>query len=100
MPVDQQTGVRLYQFIVDQLEDRRREHYPAGREAYEADWTAAHDLEKDFAEAVHAGDLATAEQLLQQLTAMAAPWQDHPHHPDNYTDGGRQPAGTVRGSRP
>ncbi|MFD8413956.1 hypothetical protein ACFV2Q_19725 [Streptomyces sp. NPDC059650] len=91
MPLDQQTGVRAYQFIVDRLEDRRREHYPAGREAYEADWTAAHDLEKDFAEAVHAGDLPTAEQLLQQLMDVAAAWQSHPDHPDNRPEGGSRP---------
>ncbi|MGY4963539.1 hypothetical protein [Streptomyces sp. 900105245] len=98
MPLDQQTGVRAYQFIVDRLEDRRREHYPAGREAYEADWTVAHDLEKDFAEAVHAGDLATAERLLQQLMDMAAPWCDHPHHPANQARNGEADP-TVPGTR-
>ncbi|WP_435260591.1 hypothetical protein [Streptomyces sp. 1222.5] len=71
MTLDLQTGVRIYQFIADRLEERRREQYPDGREAYEADWSAAHDLEKDFAEAVHADDLA---QLLEELADMAAPW--------------------------
>src|SRR5690606_13344611 len=64
MLLDQQIGVRVYQFIVDRLEERRRDKYPNGREEYEADWTAAHNLEKDFATAVHAANLATAEQLL------------------------------------
>ncbi|MFE0857265.1 hypothetical protein [Streptomyces mutabilis] len=68
MPVDLQTGVRTYQFVVDRLEERRGEQYPAGRDKYEADWTAAHDLEKTFAEAVNANDLATAESLLQEIT--------------------------------
>ncbi|RSS79856.1 hypothetical protein EF919_40935 [Streptomyces sp. WAC02707] len=99
MPLDQQTGVRVYQFIVDRLEDRRHEHYPAGREAYEADWTAAHDLEKDFAQAVHADDPATAEQLLQQLMDMAAPWCNHPHHPANQTRDKHQADPTVPGAR-
>ncbi|MGV2920858.1 hypothetical protein [Streptomyces alfalfae] len=44
MLLDSQTGVGVYQFIVDRLEDRRREEYPDGREAYEDNWTAAHDL--------------------------------------------------------
>lgn len=100
MSLDQQTGVRVYQFIVDRLEDRRREQYPDGREAYEADWTAAHDLEKDVAEAVHADDPGTAERLLQELNGMAAQWRCHPHHPDNRTEDGSQPDGTALGSRP
>jgi hypothetical protein len=75
MPLDQQTGVRVYQFIVDRLEDRRREQYPDGREAYEADWSAAQDLEKDFAAAVHADDLAAAEQLPAPRNAEAAATQ-------------------------
>jgi hypothetical protein len=83
MPLDPQTGVRVYQFLVDRLEDRRREQYPDGREAYEADWTAAHDPEKSYAEAVHADDLATAERHLHELTDMAAPWRDH--HPANHS---------------
>ncbi|MDH6545938.1 hypothetical protein M2162_000035 [Streptomyces sp. SAI-041] len=57
---------RVYQFIVDRLQDRRREPYSDGREAYETDRNAAHDLEKHFTEAVHADDLGTAEQLAQQ----------------------------------
>ncbi|MBX7554420.1 hypothetical protein K1Y78_42425 [Streptomyces sp. tea 10] len=100
MPLDPQTGVRVYQFIVDRLDDRRREQYPDGREAYEDEWTAAHDLEKAFAEAVHADDSGTAEHLLQELRNMAAPWQNHPHHPDNHTDGRRQPDDTVPGNQP
>ncbi|MGD1220492.1 hypothetical protein AB9Q10_18920 [Streptomyces krungchingensis] len=99
MPLDPQTGVRLYQFIVDRLEDRRREQYPTGREAYEADWTAAHDLEKNFAEAVHAEDLATAEQLLRKLMDMAARWPDHPHHPANQAPDRHQGDPTVPGTR-
>jgi hypothetical protein len=35
-----QTGVAIYQFIVDRLEDRRCEQYPDGRQVYEEDWTA------------------------------------------------------------
>ncbi|MET7297104.1 hypothetical protein ABZS79_34285 [Streptomyces griseoloalbus] len=99
MPLDQQTGVRLYQFIVDRLEERRREQYPNGRDEYEADWTAAHDLEKDFATAVHADDLATAEQLLQELIDMSAPWRSHPQHPDSHTEDGSQPDNAVLGNR-
>ncbi|MBQ0972801.1 hypothetical protein KBZ00_16865 [Streptomyces sp. RK31] len=76
MPVDLQTGVRTYQFVVDRLEERRGEQYPAGREEYEADWTAAHDLEKTFAEAINGNDLATAESLLQELMNLAEPWRD------------------------
>ncbi|MDH6604615.1 hypothetical protein M2164_000250 [Streptomyces sp. SAI-208] len=57
---------RVYQFIVDRLKDRRREPYSDGREAYETDRNAAHDLEKHSTEAVHADDLGTAEQLAQQ----------------------------------
>ncbi|MFF6979305.1 hypothetical protein ACFZAV_16520 [Streptomyces sp. NPDC008343] len=99
MPLDPQTGVRVYQFIADRLDDRRREHYPNGREEYEADWTAAHDLEKDFATAVHGDDLATAERLLQELMDMAAPWRDHPHHPANHACDGHQADLTVPGAR-
>ncbi|EDY52704.1 hypothetical protein [Streptomyces clavuligerus] len=83
MLLDPQTGVSVYQFVVDRLEDRRREQYPEGSEAYSADWAAAHALEKDFAEAIHSDDRPTAHQLLQQLLDMAAPWRDHPHHPSN-----------------
>lgn len=97
MPVDQQTGVRLYQFVVDRLEGRRGEQYPAGRQEYEADWTAAHDLEKTYAEAVHANALATAESLLQKLRNVAEQWRDHPDHPDNDDD--RQPEEAVLGNR-
>ncbi len=100
MPLDLQTGVRVYQFVADRLDDRRRDQYPDGREEYETDWAAAHDLEKAFAEAVHAHESSAAEHLLQQLRDMAAPWRNHPHHPDNDTDGGHQPDGTVRDSRP
>ncbi|MEU0665248.1 hypothetical protein ABZ508_13710 [Streptomyces lavendulocolor] len=99
MLLDQQTGVRVYQFIVDRLEERRREQYPNGREEYEADWTAAHNLEKDFATAVHAADLVTAEQLLQELNRMAALWRDHPHHPAGHALDGRQADATVPDSR-
>ncbi|NBM21032.1 hypothetical protein [Streptomyces sp. GC420] len=99
MPLDPQTGVRVYQFIVDRLEERRREQYPNGREAYEADWSAAHDLEKDFAEAVHADDLAKAEQILEELTDMAAPWCDHPHHPANQAPDEHQADPMVPGTR-
>ncbi|MEU2357748.1 hypothetical protein ABZ599_33050 [Streptomyces misionensis] len=97
MPVDLQTGVRVYQFVVDRLEKRRCEQYPAGREEYEADWTAAHDLEKTFAEAINASDLATAESLLQELMNMAEPWRDHPDHPDNHDE--HEPDDAVPGSR-
>ncbi|MGC0379830.1 hypothetical protein [Streptomyces sp. SAI-129] len=100
MPLDPQTGVRVYQFIADRLDDRRREHYPAGREEYEADWAAAHDLEKAFAEAVHADDPGTAEGLLQELNGMAAQWRCHPHHPDNHSEDGRQPDDTEMDSQP
>ncbi|MEU4110938.1 hypothetical protein [Streptomyces sp. NPDC027717] len=100
MLLDLQTGVRAYQFVVDRLDDRRREQYPEGRQAYEDDWTAAHDLEKSYAEAVHAQDHDTAEHLLQKLMSLAAPWRNHPHHPDNDTEGGRQSDGTVPGGRP
>lgn len=99
MPLDPQPGVRVYQFVADRLDDRRREQYPNGREEYEADWTAAHDLEKDFATAVHGDDLATAEQLLQELMDMAAPWRDHPHHPANHAGNGHQADLTVPGTR-
>ncbi|MBT1188215.1 hypothetical protein HET69_30625 [Streptomyces sp. CJ_13] len=99
MLLDQQTGVRVYQFIVDRLDDRRREQYPDGRESYEDDWSAAHDLEKSYAEAVQAQDPDTAERLLQELMSMAAPWRNHPHHPDNDTDSGRQPGDAVPGAR-
>ncbi|MEV6581350.1 hypothetical protein AB0M92_24675 [Streptomyces sp. NPDC051582] len=95
MLLDPQTGVRAYQFIVDRLDDRRREQYPDGRETYEDDWTAAHALEKSYAEAVHAQDPDTAEHLLQELMTMAAQWRNHPHHPDNDTEGGHQPDDTV-----
>ncbi|MFE2271422.1 hypothetical protein ACFXB4_19515 [Streptomyces lavendulae] len=95
MPLDPQTGVRVYQFIVDRLEDRRREQYPEGREAYEDDWTAAHDLEKSYAEAVQADDPDTAERLLRELMNMAAPWQNHPHHPASHTDDRSQPDDAV-----
>ncbi|MFE9138040.1 hypothetical protein [Streptomyces sp. NPDC007355] len=90
MPLEPQTGVAVYQFIVDRLEGRRREQYPDDRQAYERDWTAAHDLDKAFAEAVHAGDLATAQQLLRKLNDMAAPWSDHPHHPAHDAGHGHQ----------
>lgn len=100
MPLDLQTGVRVYQFVADRLDDRRRAQYPDGREEYETDWAAAHDLEKAFSEAVHADDSGTAEHLLQQLRDMAAPWQDHPHHPDNHTDDGRLPDDIAPGSQP
>ncbi|MFI6113200.1 hypothetical protein [Kitasatospora sp. NPDC051164] len=99
MLLDPQTGVRAYQFIVDRLDDRRREQYPDGRETYEDDWTAAHALEKSYAEAVYAQDPDTAEHLLQELMTMAAPWRNHPHHPDNDTEGGHQPDDAVPGSR-
>lgn len=94
MPVDLQAGVRTYQFVVDRLEERRGEQYPAGREEYEAAWTAAHDLEKTFAEAVNVNDLATAESLLQELTNLAEPWRDHP---DNHDE--RQPYDAVLGNK-
>ena len=57
-----------------------------------ADWTAARDLEKAFAEAVHADDPSRAADLLTKLTSMADPWKDHPHYPASAT------APTVRGS--
>ncbi|MET7608315.1 hypothetical protein [Streptomyces avermitilis] len=98
MLLDPQTGVRVYQFVVDRLDDRRREQYPDGREVYEADWTAVHDLEKAFAEVVHANDLVTAERHLQELTGMAAPWRDHPHHPANRSGDAHQ-ADPVPGAR-
>ncbi|MER6195974.1 hypothetical protein ACFV0H_06775 [Streptomyces erythrochromogenes] len=91
MSLDLQTGVRVYQFVADRLDDQRRDQYPDGREEYETDWTTAHDLEKAFAEAVHAREFGTAEQFLQQLRGMAAAWQDHPHHPDNHSVGGSLP---------
>ncbi|MFJ3946297.1 hypothetical protein [Streptomyces griseoaurantiacus] len=86
MPLDPQIGVRVYQFIVDRLEERRREQHPHGHAAYADDWTAAHDLEKDFATAVHAHDSGTAERLLHELWDMAAQWRDHPQHPADLTD--------------
>lgn len=85
MPLDPQTGVRVYQFIVDRLEERRRKQYPHGREEYMHDRTAARGLEKDFATAVRAQDSGTAERLLQELWDMAAQWRDHPHHPAGHT---------------
>ncbi|MFF4934549.1 hypothetical protein ACFY2H_37570 [Streptomyces griseofuscus] len=100
MPLDVQTGVRVYQFIVDRLEDRRREQYPHGREAYVENWTTAHDLEKDFATAVRAHDSGTAERLLQKLMGMAAQWRDHPHHPGNHTHDGHQFDHAVLETRP
>jgi hypothetical protein len=100
MPLNPQTGVRVYQFIVDRLEERRREQYPGGHQAYLDDWTAAHDLDKAFAEAVHAQEHGTAERLLQELMSMAAPWQSHPHHPANHTHDGNRSDLTVPGSRP
>lgn len=99
MSLDLQAGVRVYQFVVDRLDDRRREQYPDGREEYETDWSAAHGLEKAFAEAVYADDSDASEHLLQKLRTMAAPWQHHPHHPDHHADGGRQPEDTVPGSQ-
>lgn len=55
-PLAAQTGVSVYQFIVDRIEEQRREEYPRGHEAYLDARTTAHDLEKDFAEAVRADE--------------------------------------------
>ncbi|MEU5137711.1 hypothetical protein [Streptomyces californicus] len=90
MHVDPQTGVAFYQFVIDRLDDRRRQLYPKGGEEYAAAWAAAHGLEKEFATAVHADELMTAEQLLQELVDMAAPWREHPHYPANQAGEGAQ----------
>ncbi|MFJ6438721.1 hypothetical protein [Streptomyces sp. NPDC091416] len=95
-----QSGVRVYQFIVDRLDERRRERHPAGREEYEADWLAAHELEQALAEAGHAGDVVMAESLLHHLMDVAAQWQDHPHHPDNDVDDRHELGDVTLGTRP
>ncbi|MEU2770666.1 MULTISPECIES: hypothetical protein [Streptomyces] len=99
MLLDSQTGVGVYQFIVDRLEDRRREEYPDGREAYEDNWTAAQDLEKAYAEAVHTDAPDTAGRLFHELMNMADRWPDHPHHPAKHTRDGHQPRNAEPGSR-
>ncbi len=77
-----QTGVLLYGFLADRLDERMRAQYPDGRAAYRDDWQAAHDLAHAHADAVSAGDDEWAAEYLQGLRAMAVDWDDHPDHPD------------------
>ncbi|WP_086708924.1 hypothetical protein [Streptomyces antimycoticus] len=79
--MDLQTGVRIYQFVRDRLDDRRDEQHPHGHDAYVKAWRKAHDLDKDYSTAVHRGDGAEAERILRELEEMADEWKDHPDHP-------------------
>ncbi|MFJ8752212.1 hypothetical protein ACIREO_23190 [Streptomyces sp. NPDC102441] len=78
---DLPTGVRIYQFISDRLEDRRIEQHPHGAQEYADTWRTAHDLDKDYANAVHGGDQDQAAHILRKLTEMADVWTSHPDHP-------------------
>ncbi|MFE7443787.1 hypothetical protein ACFU7X_25440 [Streptomyces chartreusis] len=79
--MDLQTGVRIYQFVRDRLDDQRQEQHPHGHEAYTDAWRKAHDLDKDYASAVYSGDQEEAERILRELTEMADEWGSHPDYP-------------------
>lgn len=81
--MDLQTGVRIYQFIRDRLDDRRDEQHPHSHQAYVDAWRRAHDLDKDYANAVHGDDQDEAERILGELTEMADEWKDHPDYPSD-----------------
>ncbi|WP_030775551.1 hypothetical protein [Streptomyces sp. NRRL F-2664] len=59
-----QTGVKIYQFVRDRLDDQRNEQHPHGHEAYVHAWRKAHDLDKEHANAVAADNTAEAERVL------------------------------------
>ncbi|MEV5774214.1 hypothetical protein AB0L49_23640 [Streptomyces antimycoticus] len=80
-PMDLQTGLRLYQFVRDRIDDRRDEQHPHGHDAYVEAWRKAHDLDKEYSTAVYRGDQAEAECILRKLTNMANEWRDHPDYP-------------------
>lgn len=80
-PMDLPTGVRIYQFVRDRLDDQREEQHPHGHQAYMDSWRKAHDLDKDFASAVYGDDQEKAERILRELTEMADEWRGHPDYP-------------------
>ena len=76
-----QTGVRIYQFVRDRLEDQRDEQHPHGHEAYVDARLKAASLSQDHANAVASEDTAEAERVLQELYEMADEWKHHPDYP-------------------
>jgi hypothetical protein len=56
-------------------------------------------VEVQVVNVVDADDLTTAEQPLEELTDMAAPWCDHPHHPANQARDGHQADPTIPDTR-
>lgn len=79
--MDLQTGVRIYQFVRDRLDDQRDEQHPHGHEEYVDAWRKAAGLSQDHATAVQNGDTDEAERVLQELYAMADEWKHHPDYP-------------------
>lgn len=79
--MDLQTGVRIYQFVRDRLEDQRDEQHPHGHEAYVDARLKAAGLSQDHANAVASEDTAEAERTLQELYEMADEWKHHPDYP-------------------
>ncbi|MEU0743965.1 hypothetical protein [Streptomyces sp. NPDC006134] len=80
-----QTGVRIYQFVRDRLEDQRDEQHPHGHDAYVTARLKAADLNRDHATAVQNGDTDKAAHALQELYAMADEWKHHPDYPTDPT---------------
>ncbi|MFG2176963.1 hypothetical protein ACGFMO_37315 [Streptomyces niveus] len=76
-----QTGVRIYQFVRDRLDDQRDEQHPHGHQAYVDAWRKAQDLSQDHANAVASEDTSEAERVLQELYGMADEWKHHLDYP-------------------
>ncbi|NEC96225.1 hypothetical protein G3I57_13025 [Streptomyces albidoflavus] len=76
-----QTGVQIYQFVRDRLDDQRDEQHPHGHDAYVAAWRKAHDLTQAHATAIQSGDNTETERVLHELYTMADEWKHHPDYP-------------------
>ncbi|MFE1189902.1 hypothetical protein [[Kitasatospora] papulosa] len=76
-----QTGVRIYQFVRDRLDDERDARHPHGHEEYVMAWSKAAGLSQDHVTAVASADADAAERVLQELYGMAAGWKYHPDYP-------------------
>jgi len=79
--VNLQTGVRIYQFVRDRLDNQRDKQHPHGHGAYVDEWRKASGISQDYANAVAAEDTDKAERTLQELYGMADEWKHHPDYP-------------------
>ncbi|MDJ0346822.1 hypothetical protein QMK19_38615 [Streptomyces sp. H10-C2] len=85
-----QTGVEIYQFVRDRLEEQRDEQHPDGHQVYADARRKAKQLSQTHANAVAAEDTGAAQRTLVGLYAMADDWK---HHPDNPPATAAPPAG-------